>query len=326
MPFLDPVAFVVYSVATMLKSKWLVPYHVTVFAWMFALALGGALCTWHLTRNRWSALLTFLLLFAGPLALAIPSQSHGFLCAFRYFPLSVYFYLRLRQSVRPATLLYFTTTIAFGLAGFQSYYVFVCFLGLGLSEFLISRGAYLAWLRLLLRPRFAALLLIPLAGLAPLVAWLAYLQDVVAIPRAYRFGEVYLFDLSSFAADLLNPYFNIIRFHEALTVHHGSTFLGFFVLPFLLLGFRRSALAAVAALGRRGKPATDASPVAILWLWLLIMVALTNGLFGLGELIKTHGTVLGMRNFGFLLTGCLFLLAVLAGYGLAEITAGRYGL
>lgn len=325
MPFFDPIAFVVYAVATMLKSEWWAPYHVTVFAWMFALALGGALCTRQLTRNRWAALLTFLLLFAGPLAFAIPSQSNGFLCAFRYFPLAVYFYLRLRQSVRPATLLYFTTTIAFGLAGYQSVYVVVLFIGLGLSELLIDRAGYLAWLRQLLRPRLAALFLIPLAGLAPLVAWLAYLQDVVAISRSYRFGHVYFIELSRFAADLLTTYPDILRFQESLSIHHGSTFLGFFVLPFLLLGFRRSALAAFAALGRGGEQATQANPIAVLWLWLLITAALTNGLFGLGAFVKTHGALLGIRNYGFLLTGCLFLLALLAGYGLSEVAAGRYG-
>ncbi len=326
MPFFDPIAFVVYSVAVTLKSSWWTPYHVTAFAWMFVLALGGGLCTLQLTRNRYAALLTFLLLFAGPLALAIPSQSNGFLIPFRYFPLAIYFYLRLRQSVTPAILLFFTTTIAFGLAGYQSAFVLVLFLGLGLCELLIGGRAYLAWLKQLLRPRHAVMFLVPLAAVAPLVLWLAYLQDLVSISRTYRHGHVYFVELSRFAADLLYAYLNVIRFDRPLSIWHGSTFVGLLVLPFLLLGFRRSALAALAALRRHGEANGHAKPIAAFWLWLLITAALTNGMFGLAEFVKIQGDVMGLRNFGFLLPGCLFLLALIAGYGFSEVAAGRYTL
>ena len=326
MPFFDPVAFVVYSLAVAFKAEWWVPYHLTAAVWMFALSLGGGLCTYQLTRSRAAALLTFLLLFAGPLAHAIPSQSNGFLVPFRYFPLAIYFYLRLRQSVTPAILLSFTTTIAFGLAGYQSAYVLALFLGLGLSELLIGGQMYLAWLRQLLRPRHAAFFLIPLAAVTPLVLWLAYLQDIVSISRNYRHGHVYIVELTRFAADLLYAYLNVIRFDRSISIWHGSTFVGILVLPFLLLGFRRSALAALATLRGDGEPTGHSAPFAAFWLWLLITAALTTGLFGLTEYLKTEGDVAGLRNFGYLLTACLFLLAVIAGYGLSEVTAGRYGL
>lgn len=324
-PFFDPIAFVVYPVAVALKAGWWAPYHVTVFAWMFVLSLGGGLCTQQLTQNRWAALLTFLLLFAGPLALAVPAQTHGFLVPFRYFPLALYFYLRLRQTVTPAVLLYFVTTVGFGLAGYQSVYFLVLFVVLGLSEIVIGPRAYLAWLGQLLHSRNLAFFLVPLAAAAPLVLWLAYLQDMVAISRIYRHGHVYFFELSKFASNLLTAYLDTIRFKQPLNVWHGSTFLGMFVLPFIFLGFRRSALAAIAAFRPKSGPAASPTPLAALWLWLLMMIALTCGLFGLWEYVKIEGALFGIRNYGFLLTGCLLTLALLAGYGVSEVAQGRYG-
>jgi hypothetical protein len=325
-PFFDPIAFVVYSVAVPLETKWWSPYHVMVFLWMFVFALGGGLCSYQLTQNRWGALLTYVLLLSGPLALAVTSQSHGFLVPFRFFPLSIFFYLRLRQSVTPANALFFTTTIAFGLSGYQSVYVLVLYLGLAISELLVGRKSYLYWLMQLLRPRIAGLFLIPLAASTPLVAWLAYQQDVVSISRTYRHGRAYFVELSHFSSELLNAYVNMIQFDRALTIWHGSTFLGFLVLPFVFLGFRRSALAGITMLWRPAEFAKSVKPIAALWLWLLVTVALTNGLFGLSEYVWIQGHLLGIRNYGFLLTGCLFILALIAGWGLAEVASGRYDL
>jgi hypothetical protein len=326
MPFVDPIAFAVYSVAVALEAKWWAPYHLTVALWMFVFALGGGLCVQQMTRNHWAALLAFLLLFGGPLALAIPSQSNGFLVPFRYLPLGVFFYFRLRQAVTFNNALAFATTIAFGLAGYQSIYVLVLYLGLAVSEFLVGGKGYLVWLRQLLRPRFAALLLIPLAVGLSLVSWLVYLEDIISISRTYRSGRAYFLNLDHFVGELLNAYIHMIQFDRPLTIWHGSTFFGFFLLPFLFLGFRRSALAVVSALWRPARLDENAKPIAALWLWLLITIALTNGLFGVSTIVWTQGELLGIRNYGFLLTACIFIMTLLAGLGMSEIAASRYGL
>jgi hypothetical protein len=326
MPFVDPVAFVVYSVAVALEAKWWAPYHLTAALWMFVFALGGGLCVRQLVRNPWAALLTFLLLFAGPLALAIPSQSNGFLVPFRYFPLGVFFYFRLRQSVTFNNVLAFATTIAFGLAGYQSVYVLVLYLGLALSELAVGGKGYLVWFRQLLRLRYAALFLIPLAVSLPLVSWLIYLEDIISISRTYRSGRAYFLTLDHFVGELLNAYIRMIQFDRPLTIWHGSTFFGFFVLPYLFLGFRRSAVAAVLVLWRPARLDANAKPIAALSLWLLITIALTNGLVGVSNIVWNQGDLLGIRNYGFLLTACIFIMTLLAGWGMSEIAAGRYGL
>jgi hypothetical protein len=168
--------------------------------------------------------------------------------------------------------------------------------------------------------------LIPLAVSLPLVSWLVYLEDIVSISRTYRSGRAYFLNLDHFVGELLNAYVHMIQFDRPLTIWHGSTFFGFFLLPFLFLGFRRSVLAAVAVFWQPARTEARAKPGASLCIWLLITIALTNGLFGLSEFVWIHGDLMGIRNYGFLLTACIFIMAVLAGWGMSEIAACRYSL
>ena len=155
-PFLDPIAGVVYLASAALRSDWQTAYQITVVLWHLAFALGGALCARRLTGDVWAGLLAGLLLWNGPLAIAIPGQSWGFLLPFRYLPLIVYLYLRLRSRASPPAALYLGSLLAFSLSGYQSAYLAVALAFLVAADLAVHRREFLDWLRQVLRHRGAA--------------------------------------------------------------------------------------------------------------------------------------------------------------------------
>jgi hypothetical protein len=320
----DPVAFLVFSAAAALRTGWFVPYHLTAFTWLFIFAAGGALCAHFLTGNRWAALLTFILLCAGPVALAVPGLSSGFLVPFRYFPLAIYFYFRLRVNVTLRDAFFFNATVAFGLAGYQSVYTFLLFLTLVATEFLVGARGYLRWMKQFLFARYLCLMFIPTLALAPSLAWLDYTEWLAAIPHEYLREQIHFLEASAFIRELLLPYAHLLEVSRS--VWDGSGFLGLLVLPFLLLGLRRNIKNLLVSPPTRGTEALKAHLSGLLAPWFVLTTSLTFGALGLRAYVESNQTLLGIRNFGFLLTGAIFILALVAAAGLAEAMSRRYRL
>ena len=334
-PLFDPVVVVVYSAAAALGSGWMTPYYVSVFVWLFVFALGGYLCANLQTNNRWSALLAFVLLFSGPFALSIPAQSSGFLLPFRYFPLAVYFYLRLRHRVTFKHVLCLTTVLAFSLAGYQSVYPFIALLSLAFAELLVGSRSYLSWLRQLCAPRYVWLFAIPLLVLAPTIVWFDYTRWLVAIPREFGHRLAYFYSLEDFVRGLFLTYFDLLypEFrpspsqwnYGALAMYHGTSNLGFLAIPFLLLGLRRSVMEGIRPARTGAVDFPQQRHSAVLVIWLILIVALACGVLGMREYTQSEGAVLDVRNFGFLLVTAVFLLSLMVARGFGEIMEGRYG-
>jgi hypothetical protein len=326
-PTFDPVALIVYSLAFAFEWSWLTPYQVASFIWIFCFALGAAGCTQLLTDNRWSALLTFIILLVGPMFLAAPAASNGFVLPFRYSSLVIYLYFRLRQNVTTPRLVWFTTTLAFSLAGYQSVYPFIFYICLGLLELLFRGRAYLSWIASLLAPRRLWPWLIPALAVLPSLVWFDYTESLVPIPLNYGPWHAFFFHEEMFAWDVFLVYFQTITSGRQRMFWHGSGFLGLIALPLLFLALRTNIINGAKALGATvaRKPVPEPSQtVLVISAWLLVLIILTTGAFGLRELVEEEKGLLGVRNLGFLLTGVIFLLAVMVGQGLGHLKDERH--
>ena len=326
-PTFDPVALIVYSLAVAFEWTWLTPYQVATFIWIFTFALGAAGCTQLLTDNRWSALLTFIILLVGPLFLAAPAASNGLILPFRYSSLVIYLYFRLRQNVTTPRLVWFTTTLAFSLAGYQSVYPFLFYICLGLVELQIGGRAYLSWIANLMAPRRLWPWLIPALAVLPSLVWFDYTKSLVPIPWVYGTWLAFFFPKEFFAWDVFLVYYQTIVSGPQRTFWHGSSFLGLIALPLLFLALRTNIINGAKALRATvaGKPGTGPSQtVLVISAWLLVLIILTTGAFGLRELVEEEKGLLGVRNPGFLLTGVICLLAVMVGQGLGYLKDERH--
>jgi len=326
-PTFDPVAFIVYSLAVAFEWNWLTPYQVTTFIWIFIFALGAAGLTQLLTENRWSALLTFIILLVGPLFLAAPAASNGLVLPFRYSSLVIYLYFHLRQNITTPGLVLFTTTLAFSLASYQSAYPFLFYICLGLVELLIGGRAYLSWIASLLAPRRLWPWLIPALAVLPSLVWLDYTRSLVPIPWVYGTWHAFFFHKELLAWDVFLIYFQTITSGRQRMFWHGSGFLGLIALPLLFLALRTNMINGAKALRAtvaRKPGLVPSQTVLVISVWLLVLIILTTGSFGLRELVEQEKGLLGVRNPGFLLTGVLFLLAVMVGQGLGYLKDERH--
>jgi hypothetical protein len=260
-------------------------------------------------------------LYLGPFNLSIPAASSGFLIPFRYFSLSLYCYLVLRQEVNIKHVLYFNVILTISLSSYDSILLFISYVSLVLVELLIDARGYLAWLKRICAPRHILLFSIPLLALAPTVAWYDYAQWLVGLPRAYGRDLIYFLEFNQIATELILPY--LLDYGPIQFVYHGTSFLGLFVMPFLVLGLRRGTYRIVAAMrsGRTEDPAGHFSAVFVVWLALI--VALSCGAMGLRELVEARESLFGFRNFGFLMPVIILLLALLIANGFADVMAKR---
>ena len=325
-PIVDPVAVVVYGVAVMFGASWMVAYQVSTILWLFLSGLGSALCAHYMSGNRWAGLLAFVLMTAGPFVLSIPAQSSGTLIPFRYFPLAFYFYLCLRDRVNFRRVFFFATMLAFCLDGYQSVYPFLAFVTLILAELLLGGRRYFAWLRQFCSPRLVWTFLIPASALAPVVAWLEYTAYLVGMPQEFLSRHAYIYTLQDFFRYLAFFYTDIFQTKLQPPYDHTASSLGFLALPMLLIGLRHSILGGLQALrsGASRPGAALVPPAVVLPVWLMLTLVLACGAFGIRELVETHGSILGVRNFAFLVTPAIFILVLLAARGFSEIVARGY--
>jgi hypothetical protein len=326
-PVFDPFASIVYFLAVALEWSWLTPYQVVSFIWVFVFALGAAGCTRILTDDKWSAALTFIILLIGPMYLAAPAASSGLVIPFRYSSLVIYLYLRLRRKITIPRLVLFTTTLAFSLAGYQSIYPFIFYLCLVLVELLFGGRAYLSWVAELLAPRRLWPWLFPVLALLPSLAWFDYTKSLVPIPWTYGTWLAFFFREEFLAWDLFLVYHQIIASGPHRTFWHGSSFLGLVALPLLCLALRVNIFSGAMALraAGAGKPSTGNSrTLLVLSAWLLVLIILATGAFGLRDLLEGGKALLGVRNPGFLLSGVVLLMAVMVGQGLSYLKEERH--
>jgi hypothetical protein len=321
-PIFDPVAVIVYTVATIFRLDWLSPYYITTFIWVFLFGIGAALCTQRLTQNHWASLLTFIVLIAGPLALAVPAASNGFLVPFRYLPFVLYFYIRLRQSVTRTSIFCFSSVVAFSLAGYQSVYPFLMYLSLFLIELILRGPSYLAWLWSLVAPRFLWLWSIPLLTLLPTISWLDYTGSLIPIPPNYGHWIAFFFDFEQFFKELFLTYYEVLDTHALWAFWHGTSYIGLLALPLLIIALRTNFLSAAGISWRStGSDLTVSTAYldVVLNLWLLSSIILATGALGLREIVEQEKGVLGIRNTGFILIGAALLFAILVGQGLDRL-------
>jgi hypothetical protein len=322
-PIVDPAAFLVYSAAAILGADWFTAYHVTTLLWAAAWAAGGALCATSLSRNRWAALLVFVILFFGPFSLAFPAQGQGFLIPFRYFSVLIYLYFVLRQEVSTRRVLYFTTCLAFALSSYNSVLPFIALSALVAVEFLLDAGGYVSWARQLFTGGRIWFFSIPFLAFGSTIAWFVYTQWFVGITRLYGRSNIYFLELEDLAGDLFLSYLDILDPEVELSVYHGTGFLGFMAIPFFILGMRRGVLQILmmARPGARSAPAIQ--PSAALIPWLALILAIACGAFGLREFIEAKGSLFEYRNFGYLFPLVYLLMALITAVGFSDLMAGR---
>jgi len=313
--FLDPVAAPVYLVCGILGTNWFVPYQITAVLWLVLFALGGALCARHVTRSPWPGVLMFLLLFGGPLAVMSPGQSWGFLMPFRYFSWLVWAYLRLRSDVSTPKVLALSAILTLSLSGYQSAYPLFAMVFLLIAEMLVNRGDYFRWLARMLRFRYLVWLALPILAALPTLAYLQYSGYLAVVPRVYKPEEVYLFEAAQFFEGLFFSFASLLKDGYTSKVWHGTTYFGLFAPPLIVHGLQRAARRYRAGGGDREEAKVSVPVVAG---WLVITAVATCGGLGFSGYLQEHGSFLGVRNFGFLLTGALFLLALLAAQGFSE--------
>jgi hypothetical protein len=321
-PFLDPVAGPVYLVCSVLGTNWFVPYQITAVLWLVLFSLGGASCVRHVTCSPWPGVLIFLLLFGGPLAVMSPAQSWGFLIPFRFFPWLLWAYLRLRAHVTTANVVALCAIATISLASYQSAYPLTAMVLLFVAEVLVQRGEFFRWLAQLLRARYVIWMAMPLLAASPTLAYLQYSGYLVVIPRLYKSDEIYLFEAARFFDGLFFPLSSLLRTGYINTVWHGTTYLGVFAAPLLVHGLRRTAGQIIRP---HGKPC-EVKVSALLAVWCLMVATVACGGLGLSGYLEERGSLLGVRNFGFLLTVVLFLLALLAAVGFSEILKNGFTL
>ncbi len=314
--FLDPVAVPVYLLCGALGTSWFLPYQISAVVWLLLFALGSAACAQRLTQSPWPGVLVFLLLFGGPLAVMTPAQSWGFLMAFRYFPWLVWAYLRLRSEVNTPNVATLSGLSALSLAGYQSAFPFLAFLLLLVVEALAYRADYFRWLRQLFRARYLAWLVLPLLAALPTLAYLKYSGHLAIIPRIYKPEEVFILEASRFFEGLFFTFTSLLKDGYTSDVWHGTTYLGLLAAPLIVHAVQRALRHRLQTAGAQGANAVSA-PVLVAWLAVTAVVAC--GGLGLSDYVTGRGSVLGVRNFGFLLTVALFLLSLLAALGFWDI-------
>jgi hypothetical protein len=323
----DPVAFILYSLAVAFEWNWLTPYQVASFMWVFVFALGAAGCTKLLTDNRWSALLTFVILLLGPMFLAAPAASSGLILPFRYSSLVIYFYFRLRRKVTTPTLVLFTTTLAFSLASYQTIYPLLFYVSLVLVEILVGGRAYLSWIADVLALRRLWPWLIPALAILPDLVWLSYTQWTVAIPLHYGNWIAFFYPMEFLAWDAFLIYLQIIASGQHRMYWHGSLFVGLIALALFFLALRVNIMEGARALRTTADGTPETAPPRyqlVISCWLFVLIVLASGAFGLRDFVESERGLYGVRNLGFLLTGVAFLLAVMIGQGLAYLKDERH--
>jgi hypothetical protein len=324
-PFWDPIAVLCYGIAGTFQLAWSTPYQITVFLWLLVFALGGSACARALSGNRWAGVLAFALLFGGPTAHMIPAQSLGFIIPFRYFPWILYLYISLRREGTPRGALFFSTALAFGFSGYQSPFAIILLLLLISADWFVHRRTFGAWLRNLARPRYAVYLLIPLLAGLPLLAFLYSSREFVIIPREYIFTDlIYFFDPLVLLSQVLYFNFNDYQYLSARYIWHGAAFFGHMAVVLLIHGAQRAVRIAPTVLGSREPPWSACTGPLVVLLGLLAAAVVTCGALGFEPLVRAHGTLLGLRNFGFLLTGVVLLSTLLISYGFSEVLSGRF--
>ena len=315
-PFLDPVALLVYLICSAVGTNWFLPYQVSAVLWLLLFALGGTVCARRLTRNPWPGVLIFLLLFGGPLTVMSPAQSWGFLMPFRYFPWLVWAYLRLRSDVSTPNVMALSGISALSLAGYQSAYPLLTMMFLVAVEALVNRSSYYRWLAQLLRARYLVWMALPLLAALPTIAYLQYSGYLVVVPRAYVPEEVYIFEGTRFFDGLFSALSVLFKDGYHSKEWHGTTYIGLLAPPLIVHGIQRAARHRFQPAGALG--AGEIS-VPIIAAWFVVTAIVTCGGLGLSEYVSERGSLFGVRNFGFLLTGSLFMLALLAALGFSEI-------
>lgn len=299
---LDPVAGLAWLVAMASGGSTIDVLHWACIGWLLAFAAGAVVLARRLTDDPLILMGIYAYLVLGPIWLAMPTQSYGFLLPFRYLPWVLWLLIRLVE--RPTRLGGLGLGIVGGLslAGYQTLYalplVVIFTTAYGLAR--VRRGLRLhrthAWAAL-----SALLAFLPIA--LPTVVALFYAStDLYVVARTHYQGR-YAFPLGAFVLDLVAPLTASPRsWHGAFSLGPGPLFL-------LLLGV--GALLLRGGLTWTGRPSAsepDEAPrearrrtperAALSAAWLATTVAAV--VLAVGP--ATDRLFLGLRNWGFVLT------------------------
>lgn len=288
-PILDPVALIIYPFSYLYNIPSNFAYQLCVFIWIFAFAFGGFLYSKKITQNWWLSLLTFIILFGGPIAVSAPGQSLGFVLPFRYFTLTIYSLILLADSPSNKKLLLFISMLAISTSGYQTGYNFLLII-LFYTIFCISKTRTI--LRALSIPYFILALTLLLFYLFPTIISFTYWKnDLIAVGRSIENGWL---------LDWRWPYDYIMIFSRLNFGWHGSTYIG---LPFVSICILFIILFIWRIIKNKRELQTFFKNNYQTILFLTLCVIITTIPIGLPK-------VIGLRNWGFCTTVLIFAIVI----------------
>lgn len=307
---MDPVACLLWWGARLADVPTIYVFQSVCIAWLFLFAVGGMLLSRRIIHSWWINLGVFTLLFGGPIGWAMAAQ-WSFIAPFRYAPFALMALLRLYESPTVINAVLFGTAGGFATSGYQSNYLF-----LFLAVFIFIY-AFLSWSvgRRVFPERFWSRLSISVAIVLvlnlPLLAVGSKLLSMVAVARLH-FASFYAFPGRWF----LEGFFGL-----KVQSLQGGGYLGIAAvlvcIPFLTLVWR-----VLCGLLRRVVPLScprDLSPFEFTWLLCVFPLGgLVLGLVDFDAFFREH-TVLGLRNWGFLMTIVLLGMSQLFAAGAARL-------
>jgi hypothetical protein len=287
----DPVAVVVWTISFFTHRNGALAYQWTCVAWLWIFALGGMLLTAKINRAPAVLLAVFVVLFGGPIASSLSSQTWGYLNPFRYTPLVLWCFLNLweRPSRNRAIALGLIT--AFSAASYQTVFSLI-YVSLFIVSFLLcQKGSF----RFLLNHANTFLLsaVVSAVGLFPtFLIGLEMLREVPVI-RTHGTGT-YRIPLGDLLPSLMD---------RKLVAWHGGLYMGLVPLVIVLAGF---------VLLAAKKSRQSFSPLEKTWLCVTLL-SLALAVDHLSPSFLNESSV-GVRNFGFFVP--LILLGLLQIMGL----------
>ena len=302
---LDPVAGLAWLMATAGGGSMIDVLHWACVGWLLVFATGAIALSRRVTDDPWILTGIYGYILLGPIWLAMPAQSYGFLLPFRYLPWVLLSLIRLIE--RPTHLGGLGLGIVGGLslAGYQALYAVPVVVVFATTYVLVRFFHGLRPQRAHLWAALSVLLAFLPVALPTGVALLYASTDLYVVARTHYQGR-YAFSASALLLDLLGP------LTPSPQSWHGAFSLGPGLLFFSLLGpgvlLLQSRLASTGGL-RSSEPdqipgearilGHERTALSVAWL------ATTGTAIILATGPASDRLLLGLRNWGFLLTVAL---------------------
>lgn len=308
LPTFDPVTLLSWLTIHLFNKSSIVAYQTICFIKILIFAVGALLCSRKISKNWWINLTVFSIILFGSLQQTIVAQVDAFLHPFVYLPyviLSVLYFWEKPNYLRAIVL---GGMGAISSASYQTIYSFVFLLIFFITYITIQhvkneKRFVISNLKYVLLAFFVASL-----GILPtIISNLEALNLYLVVRKVAYWG--YFFDPYQFFLENINL--------RLFSNWHGSTYIG--ILPYFFLIFIFSLFPlSLFSKGIRER-VSKLSSLELTWILVLIPTTiLCLGSLGLKEYISEHGTFLGVRNWGSLLTPVILIFSQLVAIGIRE--------